>query len=129
MRATIPIIKQEYDEKSNSVKTTNGILQVDIDTSVYSEERWEKFFPTNAAREGLFQYIERLASVKNAVGERAYVASILKAVYCFIESDELPTYKDFAQLFILSDADYVHKLIQSLLNLFTAIIGDSATKN
>lgn len=129
MRAKLPIIKQEFDESTESVKTIHGTIEADIDTSVYSEERWERFFPEQAQREGLFQYVERITSGSQSLGERAYVASMLKAIFCFIESDEIPTYKDFAQLFILSDAEYVNNLITQLVKLFRAIIGDSATKN
>lgn len=101
--------------------------EFDIDTSVYSEERWEQHFPQLAEHESLFQYIERVQG--NSITERVKVLGLLKAIYCFIESDEVPSFKSFAKLFNLAVPDYTSNLIFKLKSAFELILNGSAVKN
>jgi hypothetical protein len=128
MKIKLPLLRKEFDEKTKTVKQIRGTLECDIDTTVYAEERWERHFPELAQREGLFEYAERITGHKEE-GGRAYVAALLKAVFCFIESDDLPTYKSFAQLFDLADEKYSTELINGFKDAFDLILGSSATKN
>lgn len=125
MKVQIPILKQEL--KDNQLINTESTAVFDLDTSVYSEERWEQNFPLLAAHEGLFQYIERVQ--QNALTEKVKVVSMLKAIFCFIESDSITSYKDFAKMFSLSVPEYTTKLIESLTNSFKIILGASSVKN
>lgn len=125
MRVQIPILDQEMIDGKLVNKETTAVFN--LDTSVYSEERWEQNFPQLASKEGLFQYIERIQ--KHAVTERVRVACMLKAIYCFIESEELYSYKDFAQLFNLATPEYTSKLIETLYNSFKMILSGSSVKN
>lgn len=127
MRIELPILKQEMKENSIVVSDEHNAV-FDIDTSVYSEERWEQNFPALAEKEGLFEYIDRI-SKHSDVTERVKVACMLKAIYCFVESKEVPTYKSFAQLFVLSAPEYTERLISKLHEAFKAILGGSSTKN
>lgn len=126
MFVEIPILKQELVEGKVVSTEKNAIF--DVDTSVYSEERWEQNFPKLAQKEGLFQYIDRIQKDTGVV-ENVRVAAMLKAVYCFLESEEIPTYKSFAQMFKLSDPEYTERLIKRLTNVFKQILGGSSTKN
>lgn len=126
MLVELPIFTQELvDDK---IITKEKTAAFDVDTSIYSEERWEQNFPELAKREGLFQYIERIDKSKD-VSERVRVSAMLKAVYCFLESKEIPTYKSFAQLFSVSAPEYTQKLIDRLTSIFKQILNGSATKN
>lgn len=125
MRIDLPIIRKSL--VNGSVCIDQGSITLDLDTSVYSEERWEKNFPALAEKEGLFQYIERVHS--GSVTDRVKVACMLKAIYCFVESNELPDYKSFAMLFDLAVPEYTEKLITCLKVSFEKIIGGSSTKN
>lgn len=125
MRIELPILHQEIaGEELISKETT---VQFDLDTSVYSEERWEQNFPNMAAHEGLFQYIERVQ--KNSLTERVKVAAMLKAIFCFLESDEIRSYKSFAQMFNLANSEYTEKLISALITAFKLVLRSSSVKN
>ena len=125
MKIQIPILEQQIVD--NTLITKESATEFEIDTSVYSEERWEKNFPDLACREGLFQYIERVH--QNALTERVAVACMLKAIYCFIESDSIPTYKAFAQMINLATPDYTERLLTTLRNAFEIILNSSSVKN
>lgn len=125
MRIDIPILKQEL--KDGEVISTEQLEKFDIDTSVYSEERWEQNFPALAEKEGLFQYISRIQA--NALTDRVKVACMLKAIYCFIESDTISSYKEFAQMFNLAAPEYTDKLISTLKKAFEVILNSSSVKN
>ena len=125
MKIQLPILEQEIADGRIISKERTAIFN--IDTSVYSEERWEQNFPALAEKEGLFQYIERIQ--QNSVTERVKVACMLKAVYCFIESEEVPTYKDFAQMFNLATPEYTTRMIEALRSAFNAILNGSSVKN
>lgn len=126
MKIELPILHQVM--KNGEVISTETTEEFDLDTSVYSEERWEQHFPGLAAREGLFEYIERIDKAKG-VAQRVQVASMLKAIFCFIESPTIKTYKDFAHMFNLAAPDYATRLINTLVESFKAILGASSTKN
>ena len=125
MKIQIPVLNQEMIEDVVVNKESN--LVVDIDTSIYSEERWEQNFPNLAKHEGLFQYIERVQN--NSLTDRVKVAGMLKAIFCFIESDRISSYKEFAQMFNLAVPEYTEKLIDTLLKSFKMIINGSSVKN
>lgn len=125
MKIELPILDQKME--NGEIVTSERLAIFDIDTSVYSEERWEQNFPALAANEGLFQYIERVQ--ENAVTDRVRVSCMLKAIYCFIESTEVPTYKQFAQMISLSTPEYTVRMLESLKAAFKAILNGSSTKN
>lgn len=125
MRIELPVLNQKIVNGELISNERNAVFN--IDTSVYSEERWEQNFPALASREGLFQYVERIQ--KESVTERVKVASMLKAIYCFIESDEIPTYKDFAQMINLATPEYTTRMINALHSAFELILNGSSVKN
>ena len=129
MRVTLPTLKKEYDSGTDSVKVVRGSIQCTIDTSVYAETRWEQAFPETAKRYKLFDYIDMLQNTKGSVDGRVYVAAMLKAVFCFMEFDELTSYKEFVQMFDLAQEDFCVELIQKIRHLFDLAINGSATKN
>lgn len=125
MKIELPILEQKME--NGAIVTSERSAIFDIDTSVYSEERWEQNFPSLAEKEGLFQYIERVR--ENSVTDRVRVSCMLKAIYCFIESSEIPTYKHFAQMISLSTPEYTVRMLDALKSAFNAILNGSSTKN
>lgn len=125
MRIELPILDQKIVD--GQIVSTERNATFNIDTSVYSEERWEQNFPALASREGLFQYVERIQ--KDSTTERVKVACMLKAIYCFIESDEIPTYKSFAQMINLATPEYTTRMINTLHSAFDLILNSSSVKN
>ena len=125
MLIELPILEQKITD--GQILSSESYAAFNIDTSVYSEERWEQNFPSLAVKEGLFEYIARIK--ENAVTDRVKVACMLKAIYCFIESDKIPTYKAFAQMFNLAVPEYTNRLIECLHSAFHLILNGSSTKN
>ncbi|MBS1362729.1 MAG: hypothetical protein HPY96_00635 [Bacilli bacterium] len=98
-----------------------------VDTTVFAEERWQKHFPENARNETLFAYVERINNQnKTASKDAVMIHSNLKALYCFLESDNLPTFKTFVQLFDLSDSVTLEKQVKVLQNVFNTVLHSSA---
>ena len=125
MKIKLPILDQKIVD--GQIVSTERDAIFNIDTSVYSEERWEQNFPALASREGLFQYVERIQ--KDSTTERVKVACMLKAIYCFIESEEIPTYKSFAQMINLATPEYTTRMIDALRSAFDIILNGSSVKN
>lgn len=94
-----------------------GEIKCAIDTSLMAEERWEQNFKHNAEKETLFAYIERVQNAGLAESP-AHVLSNLKALYCFIESDDLPDWKAFVRLFDLASGDYLKRLCAQIKRVF-----------
>lgn len=98
-----------------------------VDTTVFAEDRWQKHFPENARNETLFAYVERINNQnKTASKDAVMIHSNLKALYCFLESDNLPTFKTFVQLFDLSDSVTLEKQVKVLQNVFNTVLHSSA---
>lgn len=129
MRVNLPTLRKEYDESTDSVKVVRDTITCNIDMSVYAEMRWEQHFPETAKQYKLFDYVEMLQGKKGVVDGRVYVAAMLKAVFCFIESDDIATFKEFTQLFDLSEADFCKELINKIKHVFELAINSSTTKN
>jgi len=126
MKTIIPTLTVEFDEINKCAVKTEGKIDVIIDTSVYAEQRWEENFPANAAKETLFAYCERILGEEKKV-TKAKVLSALKALYCFIESDKLPDFKSFCQLFNIAEVDYVNELTEKMTLVFNVALNGSAT--
>lgn len=125
MKVKLPLLHQEL--KDEQLVKTEELIVFDIDTSVYSEERWEQHFPDLCVKSSLFQYIEKVQN--NSISDRVKVAGMLKALFCFMESERIQTYKEFAQMFVLSDPDYTDRLIGKLKSIFSLILNSSSVKN
>jgi hypothetical protein len=117
----LPVIEQKIEE--GKLIETKTKLKAYIDTSIYSQTRWEINFPKEAEKEGLFDYIERIKEYKQV--DIAKTISLLKAIYCFMEIDK--SFKDFLKLFNVSDNTL--PLINALKDTFEIILNSSAEKN
>lgn len=116
INTTLPVLETELNEADGTLKKSEREIKVKIDTSLFAEERWEKHFPHNAQRETLFAYIERVQ--EKGLADAAHILSNLKALYCFIESDEIADFKSFLQLFNMSDVEYLTRLTNKIKLVF-----------
>ncbi len=123
LNTKLPVQTKNDDGKGNLIINAREINVV-IDTSIFAEERWESHFPNNAAHETLFAYIERVQEQKLVC--KANILSNLKAIFCFIESDEIADFKSFCQLFDLSDGEYLQKLTDKVTYIFNLVLNSSA---
>ena len=124
LKTKLPVQTKNDDGNGNLIVNFREI-NVAIDTSIFAEERWESHFPTNAARETLFAYIERIQ--ENKLVDKAHILSNLKAIFCFIESDEITDFKSFCQMFDLADGEYLQKLTGKIAYIFNLVLNNSAT--
>ena len=126
IKTKLPVQEKEINEQNKLVKTERQI-DVEIDTSLFAEERWEQNFPHNAKNETLFAYIERIRKA-GLMESKAHILSNLKALYCFLESKELPDFKSFLKLFDLADAEYLTRLVDKIKFVFEIAL-KTATAN
>lgn len=124
LKTKLPVQTKNDDGNGNLIVNFREI-NVAIDTSIFAEERWESHFPTNAACETLFAYIERIQ--ENKLVDKAHILSNLKAIFCFIESDEITDFKSFCQMFDLADGEYLQKLTGKIAYIFNLVLNNSAT--
>ena len=124
IKTKLPAVEKTIDEATNALIVKEKEIDVAIDTSLFAEERWEANFPHHAKNETLFAYIER---VKNAglIESKAHILSNLKALYCFMEGDEISDFKSFCQLFDLADVARVGKLVGQIKHVFNLALNSS----
>ena len=116
-------VKERIEGENGKIITQEKEIAVTVDTSIFAEERWEKNFPANSQHETLFRYIERVH--ENGMLDKAHILSNLKALYCFIESDELSDFKSFCQLFDLADGKYLETLCDKMKWIFSKVLDSS----
>ncbi|MCI8911080.1 MAG: hypothetical protein HFE31_00050 [Clostridia bacterium] len=126
LKTTLPIQSKKLDSENN-LKIIKEDITVDIDTSIFAEQRWETNFPANATRETLFAYIERID--KEKLIDTAHILTNLKALFCFLESDAISDFKSFCQLFDLADEEYLKQLIDKIKYVFNIVLNSSAAKS
>lgn len=102
-------------------------IDVEIDTSLYSELRWEQNFSANAQREGLFDYITRISAAKMEKPSAAVIISELKAIYCL--GDFHMNFGDFLRLFNVADVAETEKLTKQIVDIFEAVNKSAIEKN
>lgn len=116
-------VQVKTDDGNGKITTTARDIDVAVDTSIFAEQRWEANFPAQAARETLFAYIERVQNDK--LIDKAHILSNLKAIFCFIESDEIADFKSFCQLFDLADGEYLKRLTDKIEYIFNLVLNSS----
>ena len=124
IQTKLPVFESHIDEKTNKLVIEPKEIDVKIDTSLFAEERWEANFPHNAKNETLFAYIERMRDEGKI--DTVHVLSHLKALYCFLEGDDIADFKSFCQLFNTVDGKRLAQLVEKIKVVFEIIL-DSAT--
>lgn len=122
IKTTLPIVEKAIE--NDKLVTAKKTIDVKIDTSIFAEERWESNFPQNARRETLFAYVERIKT--DGLNDKAHILSNLKALYCFIESDAIPDFKSFCQMFDIADGEYLNELTNKMRVVFDIALNGSA---
>jgi len=100
-------------------------IEVQIDTSFKAHLKWEEQFSKTLGCD-LTTYTERiLNNLPTTEYAKANMLGMLKLLYCYINSDKLPTFKDFVELFDFEIAEEIIKKISVVLEE----VGKSASKN
>lgn len=122
IKTTLPIVEKSLDG-NNKLVVVEKEIKVEIDTSLFAEERWEANFPHNAKTETLFGYIERVQ--QNGLTDKTHVLANLKALYCFMEGDDIPDFKHFCQLFDLAEGERLKRLVDKIKEIFEIVLSAS----
>ena len=99
----LPTQTNVWDEASNKSIPTKGELKVKINNSALAHLKWEKEFQTASNGVDFMTAIDSVqrrisAAGKNTEGLFRFLSEMLRVLYCFIESDELPRFIDFVEL-------------------------------
>lgn len=104
IKINLPINRREFVD--GKIVDNKSVITAYVDISIFVEERWEKNFPELAKRETLLTYLSRIQNLRQKSSDKpsiAEVGSMLKVLYCCLESDDLPTFKSFVQMFDTTD--------------------------
>lgn len=125
MKITLPTIKRNYNENTKQIDVVRGEIEVDIDTSFQAHLKWEEQFG-NTMNCDLATYTERVKSWLEDTGKsKANFLGLLKLLYCYVSSPELPTFKEFCRLFDYAVADEILTKIKDVLGE----VGRTLSKN
>lgn len=109
----IPTLKREF--VNNEVVTTKGEMKVHIDTSFLAHLKWEEQFQATVGHD-LATYTAMVRQwVKDETKQKTHFVGMLKLLYCYVNSEELPTFYDFAKLFDYEIADEILSKIGTIL--------------
>lgn len=121
------VIKKEFNEATQQLIVERGTLDVEIDTSFKAHLKWEEQGFGNALGGiDLKTYTERVQNLLDSGKPgKIELLSLLKLLYCYINSQRLPTFKDFLGLFELEVAGEILERIKVVLEQ----VSKSASKN
>ena len=113
MIITVPTIKKEFVD--NKVVTERGTLDLEIDTSFAANLKWEEQFQDTLGYD-LLTYTEMVRKWSLKKGStKVHFIGMMKLLYCYVNSDKLPTFKEFAKLFDYEIADKILSKITIVL--------------
>lgn len=127
MIVKLPVVaKKEFNEATQKVEKEFGTLNVEIDTSFKAHLKWEEQFASNMGGIDLRTYTERVQAMlaKGQPGQNEMLG-LLKLLYCYINSNQLPTFKEFLGLF---DFDVAEDILDKLGTVLEQV-SKSASKN
>lgn len=123
MIITVPTISREMQNKKVIVK--HGSLKLEIDTSFAANLKWEEQFQGTLGCD-LITYTERVQkwklSPKNA---KIHFVGMMKLLYCYVNSDKLPSFNEFLKMFDIEIANEILGQITIVLEQ----LEKSASKN
>lgn len=123
MITTLPTLKKEF--KDDKVIRHHGVITVEIDTSFLAHLKWEEHFQKTVGYD-LTTYTEMVRKwSKDQKNKKVNFVGAMKLLYCYVNSDKLPTFKSFAKLFDYEIADQ----ILSKITLILEQLGNTASKN
>lgn len=123
MIVKIPTITKRVED--DKVVKERGEMPVEVDTSFLAHLKWEEKFQEQMGVD-LSTYTERVRKwLKDEKKAKANMVGLLKLLYCYVNSDKLPTFTDFVKLFDYEVADEILNKIGVVLEE----AGEVASKN
>lgn len=119
----IPVIKKEF--VNGEIVANRRELPVDIDTSYKAHLKWEEQFQGQMGCD-LVTYTERVRQwIQSPEQTKTHLVGMLKLLYCYVNSKELPTFSDFLGLFDVEVQAEILEKIKTVLEESTK----TASKN
>src|SRR5690625_2274966 len=119
----LPTIDRKYNEETDEVTTTKKHIPFRIDTSVYVLYRYERLFREEVGKE-FNQFTKETLKNSTKVDFENFL-NLLRLVYCYLESKDVPTFDDFLKLF---DFSVMEELGEKLTKVVKIAYSD-ASKN
>ena len=124
MIITVPYVKSK-EIIDGEVKVDLGKMDLEIDTSFMANLKWEEEFQQVAGYD-LITYTEMVKKwTMNEGSGKSHFVGMMKLMYCYVNSDKLPTFKSFAKLF---DYSVANEILDKLKVVFEQL-EKSASKN
>ena len=124
MITTLPTLKKEF--KDGKVIRHEGEITVEIDTSFLAHLKWEEHFEKTVGYDlNAYTSMVQKWSLKPNSEKKVNFVGAMKLLYCYINSDKLPTFREFAKLFDYEIADQILSKIKLILDQ----LGNTASKN
>jgi hypothetical protein len=115
------IINLKTSEILQDGKISNTNLTCKLDTSLFAHLKWEQHFQS-ILKVDLTTYASKVINQDlTAEGFKANFLGILKIIYCFIDTTDLPTFISFVKLFNLSDTEALTYNLESISEAFSNI--------
>ncbi|MDR1093446.1 MAG: hypothetical protein LBL66_04785 [Clostridiales bacterium] len=128
MKIKIPYNRREITD--GKLINNYGEITAELDLSINAERKWEAHFPALAEKETVFAYVERIQNAaQTPQNTAAVVISSIKALYCFLNSDDLESFDKFAGLFDLSDAETIRRQVKTLETALRLVESGSAASS
>ena len=123
MMITVPTIKREVKDKK--VITTRGEIALEIDMSFNANLKWEEQFQAVVGYD-LVTYTEMVRKWSlNEGSAKVHFVGMMKLLYCYVNSDKLPTFGQFLKMFDYEIANEILDEIKIILEQ----LGKTASKN
>ena len=115
----------KYYKHEIKVNREYGKMNLEIDTSFKANIKFEKYF-ADTLNCSLNEYVDRITKyTKKPNTAKAHMLSLLKFLYCYVNSEKLPTFEDFCGMFDLELADQIISIIGTVLKE----VGTTISKN
>ena len=114
-----------YFKHKIKVNKEYGKMNLEIDTSFKANVKFDKYF-AETLNCSLNEYVERIQRyTKKDNTAKAHFLSLLKFLYCYVNSEKLPTFDDFTGMFDIELADQIISIIGTVLKE----VGTTISKN
>lgn len=115
----------KYFKHQIKIKKDYGKMNLEIDTSFKANVKFDKYF-ADTLKCSLNEYVERITKyTKKENTAKAHFLSLLKFLYCYVNSEKLPTFDDFTGMFDIELADQIISIIGTVLKE----VGTTISKN
>lgn len=123
MKFKLPIINEEFDEKTGKVTSSESYLDCEFNFSIDAQITWEENFPELAKKIGLYDYVEKMKDI--GIEDQSTALIALKIIYCFCLFEKNFTFREFVRLFTFNNIEYTKRIC----GILEAILKNINSKN